>query len=69
MPGVISAVKVDVGDVIAAGDELVVLESMKLFMTLPAGASGAVAEIACRTGEVVQSGQRLLVIDPGEVRG
>ena len=39
---------------------------MKLFMTLPAGVSGTVAEIACRTGEVVQNGQLLLVIDPSE---
>ncbi len=66
MPGVISAVKVSVGDLVAEGDELVVLESMKLFMTLPAGVSGAVAEIACRAGEVVQNGQLLLVIDPSE---
>lgn len=69
MPGVISAVKVSAGDLVATGDEVVVLESIKLFMTLPAGVSSAVAEIACRAGEVVQNGQLLLVIDPNEAGG
>ena len=64
MPGVVSEVKVAVGDRVEAGAELVVLESMKLFMSLAAGAAGTVAEIGCRPGEAVQNGQLLLVIEP-----
>ncbi len=64
MPGIVSAVHVSVGDIVSVGDELLVLESMKLFMALPAGVSGAVAKIACRAGEIVQTGQLLLVIEP-----
>ncbi|MBN8917012.1 MAG: hypothetical protein J0I31_15565 [Rhizobiales bacterium] len=64
MPGVVSEVKVVVGDKVAAGSELVVLESMKLFMSLAADVAGTVAEVGCRAGETVQNGQLLLVIEP-----
>ncbi|MEP9355223.1 biotin carboxylase N-terminal domain-containing protein [Xanthobacter sp. KR7-65] len=64
MPGVVSEVKVAVGDKVAAGSEVLVLESMKLFMSLAADVAGTVSEVGCRPGETVQNGQLLLVIEP-----
>ncbi|WP_342643361.1 acetyl/propionyl/methylcrotonyl-CoA carboxylase subunit alpha [Rhodoligotrophos ferricapiens] len=64
LPGLISEVNVAEGDHVEAGQQVIVLESMKLFIPLTADVSGTVSEIACRPGQTVQSGQRLLVIDP-----
>jgi 3-methylcrotonyl-CoA carboxylase alpha subunit len=64
MPGVVAEVKVAVGDLIEAGQVVVVLESMKLFTSLSAEIAGAVSDIACRPGETVQAGKRLMMIEP-----
>ena len=64
MPGVVAELRVAEGDTVAAGDVLVVLESMKLFMPLAAETAGTVAEIGCRPGETVPAGRVLLVIRP-----
>jgi 3-methylcrotonyl-CoA carboxylase alpha subunit len=64
MPGVVAEVRVALGDRVEAGQVVVVLESMKLFTSLAAGAAGVVAEIACQPGETVQAGKRLVLIEP-----
>ena len=64
MPGVIAEVRVAAGDAVAAGDVVVVLESMKLFTALAATCAGTVADVACRPGDTVQTGQRLIRIEP-----
>jgi len=64
MPGVVAEVRVAPGDTVEAGQVVVVLESMKLFTSLPAGIGGVVADIACRPGDTVQAGKRLVLIDP-----
>ena len=45
MPGIVVAVRVKPGDEVAAGDALVVVESMKLETTLRAGHTGTVAAV------------------------
>ncbi len=65
MPGVVAELRVAEGDSVAAGDVLVVLESMKLFMPLLAEAAGTVADIGCRAGETVPAGRVLLVVRQG----
>ena len=68
MPGVISELRVAVGEKVDVGQTVVVLESMKLFTSLSAAVGGTVADIACRVGETVAAGTRLLVIRPEEIR-
>ena len=51
------------GDEIAAGDTLVILESMKMEIPILAEHPGTVTEIAVGEGDVVQEGDVLVVID------
>ena len=58
MPGVILSVAVKVGDQVITGDEVCVLEAMKMQQTLRAEWSGVVQAVH------VQSGQQVLDGDP-----
>ena len=58
MPGVVVSVAVVVGDVLVTGDEICVLEAMKMQQTLRADWSGTVGTVH------VQSGQQVLDGDP-----
>lgn len=62
MPGSIVAVNVAAGDAVAAGDPLVVLESMKMHNELLAPVSGTVKRVNCKAGEQVAYGQVLVEI-------
>ncbi|CAH1667284.1 Biotin carboxylase / Biotin carboxyl carrier protein [Hyphomicrobiales bacterium] len=64
MPGVVAEVRIAPGDRVEAGQIVVVLESMKLFTSLPAGVGGIVADVACLAGDTVQAGKRLVLIEP-----
>jgi biotin carboxyl carrier protein len=44
-----------VGDQISDGDEVVVIEAMKMEIPVVASESGTVAEIACREGDAVEA--------------
>ena len=50
------------GDEIAAGDTLVILESMKMEIPVLAEHPGTVTEVAVGEGDVVQEGDVLVVI-------
>jgi acetyl-CoA/propionyl-CoA carboxylase biotin carboxyl carrier protein len=63
MQGTILKVLVSVGDAVAAGDALVVLEAMKMETTIAAGQSGTIAEISVAQGESVGAGQVVAVIE------
>ena len=52
------------GDVVAKGDVLAVLESMKMELPVHAPAAGTVAEVLVEEGQIVQAGDVLLVIAP-----
>ena len=52
---------VEVGDVVAPGDVLVVLEAMKTETAIRASAPGTVVELRCGEGHVVAAGQPLVV--------
>lgn len=56
-------VHVDVGQFVAPGDELVLLESMKMEIPVLADRSGRVLEVKVTAGDVVQEGEVLVVID------
>lgn len=53
---------VSVGDTVAEGDSLVVLESDKASMEVPAPAAGEVLELRVNTGDTVKQGDDLLIL-------
>ncbi|HSN67908.1 MAG TPA: biotin/lipoyl-containing protein [Thermoanaerobaculia bacterium] len=66
MPGQVLKIFVEVGDRVAKGDPLVVLEAMKMEHQIAAPFAGLVESIACRVGEMVQPGIDLIALTPGE---
>ena len=55
-------IKVNVGDEVAEGDVVVVVESMKMEISVTASCSGKVTHVLCQEGSAVAAGQQLLVI-------
>lgn len=60
MPGTILRILVRAGDVHDANAPLIIMESMKMEMTISAPRAGRVSAIACREGEMVAIDQVLL---------
>lgn len=69
MPGQVTAVLVAAGDVVAAGDALVILEAMKMEIRITAPGPGIVARVPVRTGDVVERGQLLVEVHAVEGEG
>ena len=63
MPGMIVRVNVEVGDVVAAGQGLVVMEAMKMENELRAAAAATVKAIHARPGTAVEKGALLLEME------
>jgi biotin carboxyl carrier protein len=59
------AVKVGAGEIVAAGQELVVLEAMKMQQAVVAPSAGTVEAILAPTGQVVAGGDPLVRLRPG----
>ncbi len=55
-------IKVNVGDEVTEGDVVVVVESMKMEISVIASCSGKVTHVLCQEGSSVAAGQQLLVI-------
>ena len=55
---------VDVGDVVAPGQTLCLLEAMKLFNELKAEAAGRITAIHAENGKPVEFGQLLFELEP-----
>ena len=60
MPGTILQIHVKPGDAFAAHAPLVVMESMKMEMTLSAPHDGRVKEVRCKAGQLVEMGAVLV---------
>ncbi len=60
MPGRIVAVSVKPGDKVALGDELCVLETMKMEQSVRSGHEGAVKEVHIKVGQNIKTGSPLL---------
>lgn len=58
----VQSVSVAVGDRVEAGQELVLLESMKMEIPVVPEESGTVIEVRVQPGEVVQEGDVLVVL-------
>lgn len=55
--GVVFQVVAKAGDAVAAGDAVIVLESMKMEIPVEAPRAGSVAEVLVAEGETVHEGQ------------
>jgi biotin carboxyl carrier protein len=63
MPGKVTVIEVAVGQAVAAGDGLIVLEAMKMENELKAQVAGTVGEIRVAVGQAVNPGDVLVVIE------
>jgi biotin carboxyl carrier protein len=59
MPGTVLRIEVKKGETFAAHQPLIIMESMKMEMTLSAPHAGRIAKIACAVGELVPMGKVL----------
>ncbi|HEY3424580.1 MAG TPA: biotin/lipoyl-containing protein [Negativicutes bacterium] len=62
MPGNIIDVKVEVGDNVKKGQELIILEAMKMRNPMLAVTDGVIQAIYVKPGDAIQTGTILLVI-------
>jgi len=60
--GTVWKIEKKVGDAVAAGDILIILESMKMEMPIEAPEDGKVHEIRCKEAEAVSEGQVLVIL-------
>lgn len=63
IPAIVSQVLVAPGDAVAAGDKLILLESMKMVIPIQAPRDGRVARILCAPGESVPAGVPLVELE------
>ncbi|MCG8408744.1 MAG: hypothetical protein MI923_26360 [Phycisphaerales bacterium] len=63
MPGTILKINVGAGDSFEAHQSLIVMESMKMEMTLSAPKAGRIKEISCEVGELVEMGKVLAKLE------
>jgi acetyl-CoA carboxylase biotin carboxyl carrier protein len=61
--GVVFQIPTKPGDAVAAGDAVIVLESMKMEIPVEAPRAGKVREIKVAEGQTVQEGDTVAVID------
>lgn len=69
MPGTILKITVQAGDTFAPHQPLIIMESMKMEMTLSAPRPGRVVEVRCRIGQLVQMGMVLIKVEELELDG
>jgi biotin carboxyl carrier protein len=61
--GVVFQITTKPGDAVAAGDAVIVLESMKMEIPVEAPRAGTVREIRVAEGQTVQEGDTVAVLD------
>ncbi|HVV29965.1 MAG TPA: biotin/lipoyl-containing protein, partial [Mycobacteriales bacterium] len=66
MPGTVVEVTVQVGDEVAAGTSLIVVEAMKMEHTVHAPHAGVVTEVSADRGDQVTLDQPLVLVEPKE---
>lgn len=63
LPGVITDIPVEVGQEVAAGDTVIVLEAMKMANALQAEKSGKISAIVVKVGQSVMEDEALVYIE------
>ena len=66
IPAVVSEVLVRIGDPVATGDKLVLLESMKMVLPIQAPHDGVVTAVHCAPGDAVHPGVQLVELGSGD---
>ena len=66
MPGTVTAVQAAPGDLVQAGEVLVLIESMKIVQSLVAPVTGRIRTLRCRAGDTVNKGDILVDIEAGD---
>ncbi|HEX4940292.1 MAG TPA: biotin carboxylase N-terminal domain-containing protein [Candidatus Kapabacteria bacterium] len=66
MPGLITDVLVQVGDLVEEGATAVVMEAMKLIHNMPCPVSGTVKQVLVAAGDKVEDGSLLIEIEPAQ---
>lgn len=61
--GIVFQLTTKPGDTVAAGDPVIVLESMKMEIPVEAPRAGAVREIRVREGQTVQEGDVVAILE------
>lgn len=69
MPGSVVAVRAAVGEEVAEGQPILVMEAMKMQHTIAAPYAGTVTELAASEGQQVEAGTVLAVVEPAETEG
>ncbi len=69
MQGTVVVVDVAVGDVVVAGQQLLVMEAMKMEHVVAATSSGIIRTVDAAVGDTVSEGQPLVHIEEAEVAG
>lgn len=64
MPATVVATRTEPGQDVRTGDVLVVLEAMKMELTIRAPRDGVVEAVHCRQGDLVQPGVPLVTMQP-----
>ncbi len=62
IPGTIIEIKVKVGDVVSEGDEMLVIEAMKMNNQLKFPTKGTVDKIVVSNGDIVAKGKVLIIL-------
>ena len=60
--GTVWRLLIEIRQTVSAGDPVIIIESMKMEITLSAPVSGVVQQISCKQGDYVCSGQLLLIV-------
>lgn len=63
MPGRIVVIKVNAGDAVSEGQELLVMEAMKMELSLKAPRDGVVAEVRAAEGDFVEADAALVILE------
>jgi len=63
MGGKIIDVKVKAGDEVNEGDEVIILEAMKMELPVVASEAGTVKEVKCNNGDAVEADAVLVVLE------
>jgi acetyl-CoA carboxylase biotin carboxyl carrier protein len=61
--GVVFQIAAKAGDAVAAGDPVIVLESMKMEIPVETPRAGVVREIRVHEGQTVQEGETVAILD------
>ena len=64
MPGRVVLVKCQAGDVVTEGQELAIMEAMKMEITLRAPRDGTIAAVQAQAGEFVEADAVLIRLEP-----